>query len=185
MFSGKTDEELIKMVADQDKKAFEELYRRYNVDIYNYLDKLIFDKEYLNDLYQNVFIKIFRKASNFKKGYKFKNWLFRIATNEYIDYYRKYKSSKEKVEFDEEYIKKAEDVSIEDVIYDKQKLEAFYAALGEMEPELKQAFVLRRIQGNNVDETADILNVSERTVKNYCNKAERFIKSYLKSRNFS
>ncbi len=184
MFSGKSDEELITLIAKQDKTAFEELYRRYNIIIYNYLDKLIFDKEYLDDLFQNVFIKIYRKAKSFKKGYKFKSWAYRIATNEYIDYYRKYQKSKEKIEFNEDFMLNSDNVKIEDAIYDKQKLDCFYEAIENLDEEYKKAFVLRRIQGLNVDETAKILDVSERTVKNYCSKAERFIKSFLKSKNF-
>lgn len=181
----KSDKKLIKSVAHGDKQAFEELYRRYNVKIYNYLDRLVFDKEYVNDLFQNVFIKVFQKAHLYKPKYNFSTWIYKIASNEFIDYYKKVKKTNKNIVFNDEYITNAKEVKIEDVIYNEEKLKYFYKAMDELEPKYREAFVLYRIQGLTAEETGKILDVSPRTVVTYNGKAESFIKTYLSQNGFT
>jgi len=59
MNNGLSDEELVIEVAKGNEEAFRELYRRFEVPIFNYLDRLVFDKHALEDLFQNVFVKVF------------------------------------------------------------------------------------------------------------------------------
>jgi RNA polymerase sigma-70 factor (ECF subfamily) len=184
VFSDKNDEQLMQEVAKGSKQAFQEIYNRYDVIIYNYLDKLVFDKDYLNDIYQNVFIKVYQKSSTFKKKYKFKNWIYKIATNEFVDYIRKYKKSMKRQAPNFDVKRLSDPTSLDEIIYDKQKLDCFYQALEELQSPYKEAFVMRRIDNFNIEDSADVLNVSERTIKNYCSKAEKFIISYLRERHF-
>lgn len=181
-----TDEELIKMVyEDQDKDAFKFLYDKYKTPIYNYLDKLIFDKESLNDVFQNVFLKVFSKAGTFKniKGNNFKNWIYRIATNCYIDYYRHNKRIKNNLKYDLNSIEETYSESFEEKIELKEKLTFFYDALSKLDSPYKETFILRFIEEYKIDEIANILDISAKTVKNHCIKAENFIKSYFQKKN--
>ena len=187
MYSEYSDEKLIALVAaNNDKSAFETIYAKYSTPLYNYLDRLLFDKDSLDDLFQNVFLKIYVNAGKFKlkQGYSFKSWIYRIATNEYIDYFRSIKRKREKVHLDEYIEQKADDVNLEQIVYNKQKLECFYQAVDKLESPIKEAFVLKRMEGLKIDEIVSILKVSDRSVKNYCSKAENFIKSYLKKHSF-
>ena len=186
MYSKLSDESLIEKIASSDETAFKEVYNRYNKVIFNYLNRLVFDKTALEDLFQNTFLKVFSKADKFNSKYKFKSWIYKIATNEYLDYYKKLKRDKSKLSLNDDLLyDKVNDYDIEQVIYDQQKLSCFFDALKEISSPFKEAFVMRRMQGLSLAETSIALNVSDRTVKNYCDKAEAFIKSYLSGKSFN
>jgi RNA polymerase sigma-70 factor (ECF subfamily) len=185
MYSNSSDEELIEKISkSKDNLAFEEIYSRYKTPIYNYIDRLTFDKDVVDDLFQNVFIKVYEKASKFKKGYKLKSWIYRISTNEYIDYLRKVKRKNLKIELKEDITVKDDSVDLEKIIYNKEMLECFYSALDALSSPFKEAFIMKMMDGLSFEECSDVLNISQRSVKNYLEKAKTFIKSFIKSRGF-
>lgn len=186
MYTKLSDENLIKKIASCDELAFKEVYKRYNKAIFNYLNRLVFDKTALEDLFQNTFLKVYSKANKFNSKYKFKSWIYKIATNEYLDYYKKLKREKSKILLNNNIqYDKVNNFDIEQVIYDEQKLSCFHDALKEISSPFKEAFIMRRMQGLSLIETSEALNVSDRTVKNYCDKAENFIKAFLQEKSFN
>lgn len=73
-----------------DRKAADELIRRYYDEIYAYVYKQILDKHTAMDVTQNIFISMLQSLSTYdEKKAGFRTWLYRIATNKIIDYFRK------------------------------------------------------------------------------------------------
>jgi len=82
--------------AKTDDQAFSILYYHYFPKIYGYLFRRTGSHEVTEDLVSETFIKVFSSLENYKyQGYSFGAWLFRIATNNLIDYYRKTSKTKE------------------------------------------------------------------------------------------
>jgi RNA polymerase sigma factor (sigma-70 family) len=93
-FSNKAleDFELIdKAVIDKDQQAYATLMKRYKKAVYFMILKMIRDADDAEDLTMEAFAKAFRNLHKFKKDYTFSTWLFRIATNNTIDFIRKKK----------------------------------------------------------------------------------------------
>ncbi|GHB32561.1 sigma-70 family RNA polymerase sigma factor [Mongoliitalea lutea] len=93
-FSSKAlqDFELIdRAVNDKDQQAFATLMKRYKKAVYFMILKMIRDADDAEDLTMEAFAKAFRNLHKFKKDYTFSTWLFRIATNNTIDFIRKKK----------------------------------------------------------------------------------------------
>lgn len=93
-FSSKAleDFELIdRAVVDKDQQAFATLMKRYKKAVYFMILKMIRDADDAEDLTMEAFAKAFRNLHKFKKDYTFSTWLFRIATNNTIDFIRKKK----------------------------------------------------------------------------------------------
>lgn len=74
-----------------DEKAFTELMRRYRKSVFHTLLKMVRNLDDAEDLTIEAFAKAFRNLHKFKQEYTFSTWLFRIATNNCIDFMRKKK----------------------------------------------------------------------------------------------
>lgn len=78
-------------VKDNDQQAYAALMKRYKKAVYFMILKMIRDADDAEDLTMEAFAKAFRSLHRFKKDYTFSTWLFRIATNNTIDFIRKKK----------------------------------------------------------------------------------------------
>jgi RNA polymerase sigma factor (sigma-70 family) len=80
-----------KAVVEKDQQAYATLMKRYKKAVYFMILKMIRDADDAEDLTMEAFAKAFRNLERFKKDYTFSTWLFRIATNNTIDFIRKKK----------------------------------------------------------------------------------------------
>ncbi|GGZ28582.1 ECF RNA polymerase sigma factor SigW [Echinicola pacifica] len=78
-------------VEKNDQQAYASLMKRYKKAVYFMILKMIRDADDAEDLTMEAFAKAFRNLHKFKKDYTFSTWLFRIATNNTIDFIRKKK----------------------------------------------------------------------------------------------
>lgn len=80
-----------KATKEGDESAFAELMSRYKKPVYHMILKMVRNVDDAEDLTIEAFAKAFRSLKRFKKDYTFSTWLFRIATNNAIDFIRKKK----------------------------------------------------------------------------------------------
>lgn len=76
---------------DNDQSAYSDLLKRYRKPVYHMILKMVRNVDDAEDLTIEAFAKAFKNLSRFKKDYTFSTWLFRIATNNSIDFIRKKK----------------------------------------------------------------------------------------------
>lgn len=82
--------------AKTDDRAFEILYNHYFPRIYGYVIKRVGNKETAEDIVSTTFMKVFTNLKGYnQQGYTFGAWVYKIATNNLIDYYRKKGRTKE------------------------------------------------------------------------------------------
>jgi RNA polymerase sigma-70 factor (ECF subfamily) len=74
-----------------DQQAYAELMKRYKKPVYHMILKMVRNVDDAEDLTIEAFAKAFKNLHRFKKDYTFSTWLFRIATNNAIDFIRKKK----------------------------------------------------------------------------------------------
>src|SRR3989344_4369418 len=89
--SGKmTDEEIVKQVQNGDDDAFATLIDRYEHKLIRYAHRFLFyDRDSVEDVVQEVFIKVYVNVESFDATRKFSSWIYRIAHNELIDTVKK------------------------------------------------------------------------------------------------
>ncbi len=92
-FSTKAIEDfrLIDMAIDGDDKAYAKLFQRYKRPVFHMILKMVRNADDAEDLTIESFAKAFKSLAKFKKDFTFSTWLFRIATNNSIDFIRKKK----------------------------------------------------------------------------------------------
>ena len=74
-----------------DESAYKDLMSKYDRPIFFHVRKMIKEKELVEDLVQEVFMKAFKNLPSYSNEFAFSTWLYRIATNHTIDYLRKKK----------------------------------------------------------------------------------------------
>jgi len=89
--NAKNDFYLVVKARQGNQKAYADLMHRYKDSIYFMVLKMVNNKEDANDLTVETFAKAFEKLDKYQPDYAFSTWLFRVATNNCIDFIRKKK----------------------------------------------------------------------------------------------
>jgi RNA polymerase sigma-70 factor (ECF subfamily) len=76
------DEVLVGNLAAGDVSCFDQIFDRYHQQIYNFIKKQVNDHESVEDLVQEVFLRVYKSAKNFDVDKKFSSWVYKIALNE-------------------------------------------------------------------------------------------------------
>jgi RNA polymerase sigma-70 factor (ECF subfamily) len=170
----KADEEkqLVRLAQNGTEAAFEELVRRHQQRVFALVGSILRRKEDVEDVVQQVFIKVYVSIKRFDMRAAFSTWLYKIAVNECWDYLRKKKVRPLVYESDlaDEQIARLDAiVSAErppqapnDRAEVKELLEWMLAKLPD---EDRQLLVLKEMEGFSVQELAEILGLNVNTVK--------------------
>lgn len=86
--SQRTDDELMSLFGGGSNEAFETLVLRYKNALYQYIKSMVLDQSAAEDLFQEVFIALFQSADKYQAQGKFKAWLFLMARNKVLNYFR-------------------------------------------------------------------------------------------------
>lgn len=168
------DDELLKSFHNGNPKAFETLFHRYKNQTYNFANKMLGNKESAGDITQEVFIKLFNSQKNPARINNLKNWLFILTRNLCLNRIR---NTKKEISLDSI----ADEKSIEDSNSNLQVLK-LQKALDQLEPDLKEALVLREYQGFSYKEISEILSLTVPAVKSLLLRARlRLKEAYEKS----
>ncbi|MDD2731694.1 MAG: RNA polymerase sigma factor [Candidatus Pacebacteria bacterium] len=164
--------------------AFEEILYFYEKQIFNYIYRLVNEKESAEDLTQETFIKVFKEINKIKPDLNFKSWVYKIATNKAYDWFRKKKrlaaipilsnTSRHYPGVSEDNLPYTDDKSKEIEITDE-----INRALEKLNPREKTALILFYRQDLSCQEIADALSIPLNTVKTHLYRAKKSLKNYL------
>jgi RNA polymerase sigma-70 factor (ECF subfamily) len=159
-----SDEELVQRTL-REKHAFGELVDRYQAKLARYIARLgIRDSEDQLDVLQEIFLKTYRNLNGFDTSLKFSSWIYRIAHNEAISWYRKKNVRPEGhlVNDGDELLSfvRSEDVKPADRTFDESINAAeVNRALAEIEEKYRQVIILRFFEHKEYEEISDILQI--------------------------
>ncbi len=169
--------------------AYDKLMARYHDAIYNLIYRMVRNKEEVEDLTQEAFIKAFASLRSFNEEYAFSTWLYKIATNNCIDYIRKKKL--ETFSIDKPIESKDSEVTFEvpDTSYQpdkeiiaEQRKELVEEAINSLPEKYRRVINLRHHQEKNYEEIAKILKLPIGTVKAHIFRAREMLYRYLRQK---
>jgi RNA polymerase sigma-70 factor, ECF subfamily len=150
-----------------DARAFEMLYARHKAPLYRYLLRTCRNKEVANDLFQEVWGKVIASRSRYEARAQFTTFLYRIAHNCAIDYFRR--SSRERsTENLNEMLDELPDSlqqHPESIVSEVQLRADFRRALDELPSEQRDVFVLYEETGLSLEEIGKVTGVAMETAK--------------------
>lgn len=179
-----SDENIVPLVI-KDRNAFVVLVRRYETLLSRYIRRLgLVSKEDREDVLQNVFIKAYRNIQSFDTTLSFSTWVYRIAHNEAISFFRAKKVRTEghllddgeeilatifdDTDFTQDLDKKIEAKKIAQCV---QKLDEMY----------RDIIILRYFEDREYKEISDILKIPEGTVATLLHRAKKKLKILLEN----
>jgi len=177
IFRAVEDADLIGRARRGDVEAYNHLISRWQKRIYNYLLRLVGNREDALDLTQDVFLKAYQNPRRLEKSARFAAWLFRIAHNEAYSMFRK-----RRPESDEEAVPGEVEGEISvagSSVFPIELSLAVTAALDRLSADQRDAVVLKVYQGFKFDEMAEILDCPVSTVKSRLYTALDLLKNEL------
>ena len=153
----------MKHLVQGDKKASAVLYDRYSKNVYGYFVRMTRDTDVSRDLTQNVFLKVIRYCQSWKEDRVFAHWLFRIARNILVDYYRgarKFYDLNDEPELAER--DQADSVRAMEA---RESYDFLLDAMAKLPPGYRELIELNRFQGFSYREIAETISSNENAVK--------------------
>jgi RNA polymerase sigma-70 factor, ECF subfamily len=183
-----SDHELVAAVRDGDELAFQEVVRRYRTPITNFVFRMLNDYDTAVDLAQETFLRVYSAVGRYEAQYSFSTYIYRIASNLAISEIRKRRRRKVVSLFgffsgeDDEAIDldPADERPLpEDAVLGEERKKAVNRAISSLPAKYRSALILRDIEGHSYEEIADILDLSEGTVKSRINRARALLREKL------
>lgn len=169
IFRAVEDADLIERTRKGDVESFNILVSRWEKRVYNYLLRILSNREDALDLSQDVFLKAYQNIRKLEDTTRFGPWLFRIAHNEAYSLFRKRKPEDELTGVERPH----------DSAYPVELRLAASAALDKLSPEQREAVVLKIYQGFKFEEMAQVLDCPVSTVKSRLYTALELLKDQL------
>ncbi len=188
---GLRDYKLVQLAVNTgDQKAFTELMNNYRDSLYFMLLKMTNNPHDADDLTIEAFGKAFMKLEQYTPDYAFSTWLFRIASNNCIDFIRKRKKHtfSMNVKGDSENSSELADylpsltLDPEERIIKKQKIEMMREIVEKLKPHYRTLIELRYFKEYSYDEISKELDLPLGTVKAQLFRAREFLHNILKNR---
>jgi RNA polymerase sigma-70 factor (ECF subfamily) len=184
-----TDYQLIINAQKGDMASFEELVYRYDHHVLNIAKSFRNNDEDAKDIYQEVFMRVFRGLKNFQFKSEFTTWLFRITTNVCLTFQSRKKnhdSLDQEISFGEDNTTTlAENISdfssADELVLNKETAKYIQLAVNDLPPKQKMVFTLKYYEEYKIKQIAEMMQCSEGAVKRYLFVATHKLRDKLKT----
>ncbi|NJD23209.1 MAG: RNA polymerase sigma factor [Melioribacter sp.] len=184
-----TDNQLIINAQQGDMSSFEELVYRYDRHVLNIAKSFRNNDDDAKDIYQEVFMRVYRGLKNFQFKSEFSTWLFRVTTNVCITHQSRKKdhdSLNKEIYSDED-----SSITLADTLSDNKSTDELVVggdiskyinrALDELPPQQKMVFTLKYFEEYKIREIAEMMQCTEGAVKKYLFTATHKMRDRLKN----
>lgn len=166
-----TDEQIVEKIKDN-QELFGVLIDRYQKKLEKYVFYLINRKDELDDIVQEIFIKVFVNLNSFDTKKKFSTWFFRIAHNQVVNFFKKYKKT---LSLKDE-IKILDDKNIEEDLEKKEIELILKKCIDQIPLDYKEIILLYYFEDLSYEEIADSLKIPPGTVATKLSRAKKTLK---------
>ena len=172
-----------------DQKAYAELMGRYHDSVYFMLLKMVNNKDDADDLTIEAFGKAFKRLAQYTPNYAFSTWLFKIASNNCIDFIRRKKMvtfSIDRTFENDEGGEMSMDIKStgpnpEETYVKKQKMKHMHAIVEKLKPRYRVLVEMRYFEELSYEEISEKLELPLGTVKAQLFRAREFLANILKN----
>ncbi len=180
----KTDQILIQASLSGDRRASERLYQKYHNQIYSILAQRISDRDTVDDLMQDTFVRAYRSLHTFKGQAAFSTWLTQIALNTYRSHLRAQQVRKN-------WVSQTEDPEVihnvirdlipgnrpDQIVENRERIALVQKSIQNLPERYRKAMWLRYVMDWSYEEITQVLQVPIGTLKTWLFRARQQLKS--------
>ncbi|MFC2083629.1 RNA polymerase sigma factor [Bacteroidota bacterium] len=184
-----SDFQLVTRAQKGNMEAFEQLISRYDQTVMNIATSFRNDLEDAKDIYQEVFMRVFKGLKKFKLKSEFSTWLYKIAVNVCISHKRKkakylHDSLEREIRINEEETVRISDMIAGDERTDESAIRSdlnkhINNAIEKLPNKQRMAFILKYYEGYKIREISEMMRCTEGTVKRYLFTAVKKMRTNL------
>jgi RNA polymerase sigma factor (sigma-70 family) len=167
--SEETDEALMCTYRDGDAAAFDRLYERHRGPVYRYFRRQVQPPEAVDELFQDVWMRVIDARASYEPRAKFTTWLYTIAHNRLMDFYRsRQRASFESLDAEDSGLEEPAipDTALPESIAERKETAAqLLSALAALPAAQREAFLLHEEGELTLEEIAALLGTQRETVK--------------------
>lgn len=175
-----SDQELLQRMQQGDALAFDLIYQRYAKKLLSKLYRLIKVETVIEEIHQDIFVRLWNARTNLTDDINLQAYLYTIARNLTINFYKKAARDKE--------LDRQLELSME-IVYDhieplmdyKETAQILEQVISLLPPQRQKVFRMIKIEGKSYQETSEHFGVSLSTVKDHMAKSADFLKHHLKN----
>lgn len=178
------DAEIIEL-AKKDPEEFGVLMERYQGPLFRYLRRLgQMSNEDTEDLLQEIFIKTYQKLNEYDEQLKFSSWVYRIAHNAAVDYFRKINVRPQIADLEDyEWEKIGAHLNVEKEIMNKDCAKHIQECINLLPMKYREVLILRFIEEKDYEEIMDILKKPKGSVATLIARGKEIVKKNLQEKN--
>lgn len=160
-----SESELISLACEGDSTAFGQLYQNYVDQIYNYIYFRTSNPKDAEDICSRVFLRALHHIERYEdRGYPFSAWLYRIAHNLVVNWYRDQERSDE-ISLGDQYPPPRMEGNVEDRIEKEDENKALLAIIKNLPEDRKELLILKHVEGLTNYEIGKIMDRTEGAIK--------------------
>ena len=179
------EKELLIKAKQNDMDAFEEIIKIYEKKVCQTINYMVKNESIVEDVAQEVFIKVYKNLSKFNEQSSLYTWIYRITMNACYDEIKKEKKvyhlsnyvetddGEEEIEYEDE------NQNVDDIVERRLNKEILIKAIKSLNEEYRSLIVLRDIRGFSYWEISEMLNMKLGTVKSKISRARESLKKEL------
>jgi RNA polymerase sigma-70 factor (family 1) len=160
-----TDEQIMQRIMDKDPAVYNELYDKLYRKLFLFAKSLIGDTEEARDIVTESFIKLWAQQNHFANMVHLQVYFYTVIKNACIDYLRKNKL-RNKIEHQLIQSGKISENAIERKYQEAELVQILYERINQLPDRMQQVFKLTYLDGYSRTEVAQMLNLSENTIRN-------------------
>lgn len=183
------DHELMKRVGSGELAAFKQLVEKYQRIVMGTIYRYTGNHHEVEDLAQDIFLKVYKAATHYTPQAKFSTWLYRVVVNHCLNYRRRQKKDALLTSTDNSLpgedkpslqLAEAQDQQPEKLLQQQELQEALKRAISELPERQRMAFILCRFEGLSYKEIAKVLGCSLSAVESLLFRSITSLKEKLK-----
>lgn len=184
-----TDEELMLRVQDGEAACFDVLVDRYKTRLFNYLLRMVGDRDEAEEVAQEAFVKAYIHAGKYKTIAKFSTWLYTIATNLVRNRMRSRSRAPQifslwgRGRYDDDDEKQIDipdsERTPDEVMNDRELSDVINQAIEKIPEKYRTSFVLREISQLSYEEIAAVTGLKLGTVRSRINRARNYFRQIV------
>ncbi len=169
---------VLSQLRDGSYEAFEYIYHRYKVRLAASMLRLLKSTDLVDDLLQELFVRLWEHRESINPEQPIKAYLFRIAENLVYDTFRRLSKDRR---LQDQLFHAMEEIGadIEKQFFMQEDRQAIEAVIAMLPPKRRQVFTLCKLESKSYEEVSSLLNISLSTVNDHIYKANQFLKQHL------